>query len=117
VADIQGGTTSEGIHAGAMAGTVDLVQRCFTGIETRGDRLRLDPCLPDPLERLRLQIRYRQHTLDLTITRDGLSVRSEPGPERPIRLRVNGEDLDFAPGESREFLLQRGCEPAAANDE
>jgi alpha,alpha-trehalase len=114
VADIQGGTTSEGIHTGAMAGSVDLVQRCFTGIETRSDTLRLDPCLPDPLERLRLQIRYRQHTLDLVIGQDSLSVRSEPGPERPIRLHVNGEDLDFAPGESRQFPLERDCEPARA---
>ena len=35
IADIQGGTTSEGIHLAAMAGSVDLVQRCFTGLETR----------------------------------------------------------------------------------
>ncbi|MDJ0498279.1 MAG: glycoside hydrolase family 65 protein, partial [Acidimicrobiia bacterium] len=35
VTDIQGGTTPEGIHLGAMAGTVDLVQRGFTGLETR----------------------------------------------------------------------------------
>jgi len=116
VADIQGGTTSEGIHTGAMAGSVDLVQRCFTGIETRRDTLRLDPCLPDPLERLELQIRYRQHTLDLTITRDSLSVRSEAGPERPICLHVNGEDLDFPTGASREFPLQRDCGPRDADD-
>ncbi len=31
ISDIQGGTTGEGIHLGAMAGTVDLIQRCFTG--------------------------------------------------------------------------------------
>ena len=35
VADIQGGTTSEGIHLGAMAGTVDILQRCHTGLEMR----------------------------------------------------------------------------------
>ena len=29
--DLQGGTTPEGVHLGAMAGTVDLVQRAFTG--------------------------------------------------------------------------------------
>ena len=38
VSDIQGGTTSEGIHLAAMAGTVDLMQRCFTGLETRSNR-------------------------------------------------------------------------------
>ena len=31
VADIQGGTTAEGVHLGAMAGCVDLLQRCFAG--------------------------------------------------------------------------------------
>ena len=36
VADIQGGTTAEGIHIAAMAGSIDLLQRCFTGLETRG---------------------------------------------------------------------------------
>ncbi len=35
VADVQGGTTSEGIHLGAMAGTIDLIPHCYTGIEVR----------------------------------------------------------------------------------
>ena len=41
--DTQGGTTAEGIHLGAMAGTVDLIQRVHTGLETRGDTLILNP--------------------------------------------------------------------------
>ena len=36
-ADVQGGTTPEGIHLGAMAGTVDVLQRGYTDIEVRGD--------------------------------------------------------------------------------
>ena len=32
VDDIQGGTTKEGVHLGVMAGTLDLVQRCYAGI-------------------------------------------------------------------------------------
>ena len=39
VADVQGGTTAEGIHLGAMAGTVDIVLRCLTGMQARGDVL------------------------------------------------------------------------------
>src|SRR5260221_12949839 len=31
VADIQGGTASEGVHLAAMAGSVDVLQRCFAG--------------------------------------------------------------------------------------
>ncbi len=56
VRDIQGGTTAEGIHLGAMAGTVDLLQRGHTGIETRGDTLFIDPRLPVELGRLTFRI-------------------------------------------------------------
>jgi trehalose/maltose hydrolase-like predicted phosphorylase len=49
VSDVQQGTTPEGAHLGAMAGTVDLVQRVSTGIEIAGDTLRLDPRLPQGL--------------------------------------------------------------------
>src|SRR5690606_37414228 len=41
IADIQGGTTAEGIHLGAMAGTVDLVQRGHTGLEIHEDHFRI----------------------------------------------------------------------------
>ena len=43
IADVQGGTTGEGIHLGAMAGTVDLLERGFTGLETRRRRARPRP--------------------------------------------------------------------------
>ena len=46
LADIQRGTTREGIHLGAMAGTVDLLLRCYTGLETREGKLWLHPTLP-----------------------------------------------------------------------
>src|SRR5690606_23133755 len=85
VADIQRGTTREGIHLGAMAGTVDLLQRVSTGIEVAGDVLRLNPSLPEELERLDLRLRYRGHTLDLRLTRDALTVRSRDRNAPPIR--------------------------------
>ena len=59
VSDIQQGTTSEGVHLGAMAGRVDLVERVLTGIEVEGDVLRLNPDLPQETERLDMRIRYR----------------------------------------------------------
>ncbi len=56
IADIQGGTTSEGVHLAAMAGSVDLMQRCFTGLETRADRLILSPHWPEKLGALAFPI-------------------------------------------------------------
>lgn len=61
IADIQGGTTAEGIHLAAMAGSIDLLQRCFSGLETRGDRLVFSPQWPEKLGALEFPIVYRGH--------------------------------------------------------
>jgi len=105
VADIQQGTTAEGVHLGAMAGTVDLVQRVWTGIEIKGDILRLNPELPEDIERLDMRIRYRRHSLDLQLTRDSLKVCGCDGAAAPISLCVDGKVYEFASGTTRVFRL------------
>jgi hypothetical protein len=90
---------------GAMAGTVDLVQRVSTGIEVRGDVLRLNPELPREMERLDMRIRYRGHSLDLRLTRDSLTVRGRDGVVAPISLCVDGKLCEFVSGTTRVFQL------------
>ncbi|MEO5718075.1 MAG: glycosyl hydrolase family 65 protein [Chthoniobacterales bacterium] len=107
VADIQHGTAAEGVHLGAMAGTVDLVQRVSTGIEVKGDVLRLNPELPQEMERLDMRIRYRGHSLDLRLTRDSLTVRSrDTARATPILLCVDGAETELASGSTRAFPLK-----------
>jgi beta-phosphoglucomutase family hydrolase len=105
VNDVQQGATAEGVHLGAMAGTVDLVQRVWTGIEVRGDVLRLDPELPREIERLDMRIRYRGHSLDLRLTRDSLKVSGRDGSAAPISLCVNGKVCEYVGGTTRVFPL------------
>src|SRR5690606_39892409 len=62
ITDAQRGTTAEGVHLGAMAGTVDLVQRCHAGIRTRGGTLQLEPHLPPAIEIGRASCRERVET-------------------------------------------------------
>jgi trehalose/maltose hydrolase-like predicted phosphorylase len=113
VSDVQRGTTAEGVHLGAMAGTVDLVQRASTGIEVRGDVLRFDPELPRELERLDMRIRYRGHSLDLRLTRDALRIRGRDGAAPPISLCIDGEFCEFVGGTTRVFRLNNGTTVAA----
>lgn len=105
VSDIQQGTAAEGIHLGAMAGTIDLVQRALTGIEVSGDVLRLNPRLPEEVERLDMRVRYRGHSLDLRVTRDALIVRGRDGGAAQIQLAVKGETCEFAGDGTRVFRL------------
>ncbi|HEY6559576.1 MAG TPA: beta-phosphoglucomutase family hydrolase [Polyangiaceae bacterium] len=105
VADIQQGTTAEGIHLGAMAGTADLVLRVSTGIEVTGDVLRFNPHLPEELARLELRIRYRGHTLDLKLTRDSFTVSGRERGVLPIRIAVKEDVFEFTCGSTRVFQL------------
>src|SRR5690606_28108046 len=105
---------AEGIHLGAMGGTVDLIQRVSTGIEVRGGVLRLDPRLPPELRRLDFRIRYRGQSLDLRLTRDSLTVRGRNTGTPPISLAVNGRTVRFESGTTRSFRLRNRPSRAVA---
>ncbi|WP_433716010.1 trehalose-phosphatase [Nocardia sp. CA-084685] len=98
IGDIQGGTTAEGIHLGAIAGSIDLVQRCLTGMETRSGRLIFTPHWPEFLGSLEFPISYRGHRLTIRISGDGVEVRSEPGELAPIEIECRGHVEQLAPG-------------------
>ena len=105
ISDIQGGTTHEGIHLGAMAGTVDLVQRCYGGLDARGDILWLDPALPDELPALRFLIHYRGHRVDIVIERVRLQVTVLHALAPPIRVGFDEEVVELGGGASKQWPL------------
>jgi len=102
VADIQGGTTSEGIHLAAMAGSVDLLQRCFTGLETRDDRLVLGPHWPEALGPIEFPFVYRGHRLHLRISGRTGDLTSEAGNAGPIMVECRGRVQHLLPGHTIE---------------
>ena len=105
LADRQGGTTPEGIHVGAMAGTIDLIQRCYLGIEMRASILHFDPALPDDLQWVKVQLRYRRQLLDVEIDHDLLRISSRSFTSSPIKVGYRGHYRDVAPGDTCEFRL------------
>ena len=98
VADIQGGTTSEGIHLAAMAGSIDLVQRCFTGLETRQDRIILSPNWPEAAPAIGLPIHYRGLHLHLRVSGKGAEVSVDPCDVPPIQIECHGRVERLEPG-------------------
>jgi trehalose/maltose hydrolase-like predicted phosphorylase len=107
ISDVQGGTTPEGIHLGAMSGTVDLMQRAFTGIEVRGDTLHFNPNLPEGLRRLSFSLRYRGNLLDVEITQDKLVLNSRWRTPEPLEFALRGVRHQLQPCETREFPIAR----------
>ena len=98
VADIQGGTTPEGVHLGAMGGLDDLVLSRYAGIDTMGETLSLDPCLPDELPGLRLGFQYRGRRLALDLTRARVRISLDEESGAPLDVVVQGVRRTLRPG-------------------
>jgi len=103
IADIQGGTTHEGIHLGAMAGTVDILQRCYTGLEFHDDILFFNPDIPQGLEKIRMKIKYRGNWFDITATPNSLSIACDKCELEATRVGFHGKEYELSPGETLNF--------------
>jgi alpha,alpha-trehalase len=112
--DVQDGSTPEGIHLGAMAGTVDLIQRGQTALEFQDHTLWISPCLPEGLQGQRMRILYRGYWLYLEIGRDKFVVSAPHGWAGPNQIGVRNKLHSFKAGERLEFSchqLEGGWRP------
>ena len=117
IAALQDGTTREGIHLGAMAGTIDLIQRCYSGIEMRSGVLAFNPRLPDEMLQLNATLRYRRHTLDVEITQDCLTISSRVMTAYPVQIAYREHSRQISPGQSFTFKLVEEHKPDRAERE
>jgi trehalose/maltose hydrolase-like predicted phosphorylase len=99
VADRQSGTTREGIHLGAMAGTIDIVGRCYTGLEVRADALWLNPELPEQIRRLAFDLTYRDRELSIVVDEKDIRIRLADGSSGPCNVVVAKRPYVLDPGE------------------
>ncbi|MFI8100754.1 glycoside hydrolase family 65 protein [Streptomyces sp. NPDC086023] len=107
ITDVQGGTTGEGIHLGAMAGTLDLVERGIVGLDPGPDGLRIDPVPLSEIPGSAFSVCYLGHR-DIRIRfRPGrLGVRVPPSLLGPVPLVLPGGRTErVAPGQERWFRL------------
>ncbi len=105
--DVQGGTTPEGIHLGAMAGTIDLVQRCYTGIEVREGVLWVNPVLPDEIDELKFKIRYRSHTLSFSIDHEKVEISFDQAWwSKEIKIGFDEKVYTIEKGQKKVFELK-----------
>ena len=104
-------STAEGIHLGAMAGTLDIVQRCYTGLEAREGVLWLNPQLPNELTSIELNVLYRQQWLILHITDQEVRITANSCPAGPIRIGVGGRLVRVCSGETHIVRLRRKSQP------
>jgi trehalose/maltose hydrolase-like predicted phosphorylase len=106
--DTQGGTTRTGIHLGAMAGTIDVVQRSFAGLRITGDALLFAPRMPKGIRTVSFHVRYRDHLLAVTLEHGLLTLSAAPGDAPAIWLQVGSDRVLLGAGDTRQFTLAPG---------
>jgi trehalose/maltose hydrolase-like predicted phosphorylase len=112
VGDVQGGTTKEGIHLGVMAGTIDLVQRAYTGAEIRDGVLFFAPTVTDKLNGLSFPMQVHGTPIRVTIRDGELTVVITGGFSRAIRVGIGDDVREVGAGQRCTFSLAPPEAPA-----
>jgi maltose phosphorylase len=95
LADIQGGTTAEGIHLGVMGGCLQGVVTNFAGFDWHQGNLSINPDLPEEWESLKLSVCIRGDRYCFEVGRQELKLKVVPEvkatPEKdPLTIVVQG---------------------------
>lgn len=93
-ADIQGGTTAEGIHAGVMAGTLMIALNTFAGVDMRGDMLKVNPHLPEQWKEISFNLTFKGVDYHFEIAQDVVQVVTS----QPAKLMIEGSEYETIEG-------------------
>ncbi len=98
-ADIQGGTTGEGIHAGVMGSTILFVMQSIAGINFREKTLSLDPRFPKGWKKLEFNFAFRKNYYIFEISSDRISIELNAAKNQPVEIEIVGKKYGLNPGE------------------
>ena len=88
-----------------MAGTIDLIQRCYTGLEARHDMLAFDPVIPDELGSLAFDVHYQGHLVHLEFTTTSARIRVDLDDGAPITIAIRDDVRVVNPGDTVDVEL------------
>ena len=103
--DTQWGTTQEGIHLGAMSGTVDVIVRAFAGVLIRFDRIEFYPRLPAAMGSVRFRVLFQGQVIDVRVYHDELVLMSRSHETSRVKVQVFDEQRFLDGGATLHFAL------------
>ncbi|NHU85275.1 beta-phosphoglucomutase family hydrolase [Kocuria sp. JC486] len=105
--DTQGGTTGEGIHMGAMAGSIDVVTRAYAGLRVRGDWLEFAPHLPRQLESVNFTVLYHGQVIRVCMDHEVLELEGSSRQAAPVTIHVSGAEYVLKGGQKIAVSIRR----------
>jgi trehalose/maltose hydrolase-like predicted phosphorylase len=88
-----------------MAGTLDLIQRGYMGVEIRDGALTFDPKLTDKLDGISYTMMFRGTSVRVKLSGGELTVTPLPGGADSVKVGLRGTVAEVKAGESKTFAL------------
>lgn len=87
--------STEGIHLGAMGGTLAVLQHHYMGIRVKGDTLEVAPALPAALKKVKMSLYFREVALSCEATHTQVCIRSlhQHGPTLQVAYQNHTKAL------------------------
>jgi alpha,alpha-trehalose phosphorylase len=111
--------TRDGLHLASLAGSWSTLVEGFGGLREQGDRLALDPRLPDGITRLTFRLRRHGKRLLVEVDHDRVRCTLRDGDDGQVTLLLYGEEVRVTTTEPVERptipckpLLPRPSQPA-----
>lgn len=91
--DAQGGTTPEGIHAGVMGGSIEMVTRGFCGVRPLEDRIRINSRPPRQLSSISYNFYYQGYRVFINLKNKKIEiyVKSKKTKKIPVTIEAFGK--------------------------
>jgi len=93
---------AEGIHLGAMAATLDVMQRLYLGLDVDGHGLSLSPALPPRLGPVAMSLYYRGGAFELAWNGAALRLASDAANLGEVAVALEGRTEWLRPGTALE---------------
>ncbi|AHM58369.1 trehalose/maltose hydrolase or phosphorylase [Flammeovirgaceae bacterium 311] len=99
--------SSEGIHLGAMGGTLGVLQHHYLGIEVISNTLVINPALPPELDWVKIGLTFHGVAICCTVSSDQIEIRSEVAVAASIKVGHVNQVRELYPGTTVTFNLEQ----------
>ena len=102
-ADVQGGTTGEGIHAGVMAGTVLIALQSYAGLDLRGDSVKINPNFPEHWRSVKFSFEFRDSVYYIQVDKKNVTIYFESDVADKVKVEMKGHVMEVKRGERKKI--------------
>ncbi|KAK0341546.1 hypothetical protein LTR94_025937, partial [Friedmanniomyces endolithicus] len=98
--------TEKGVHLGAMAATLDILQRIHLGLQPGLDALSIDPAPHPGAKRINVRALYRANALNVDLSGARLTITADRNNPASVPLDVCGHEAVLSTEYSTDFAIE-----------